>query len=521
MKLVDVLIGQGKVVKPNGDRKWVGQCPAHDDGNPSLSIAEGRGQTLLFCFAGCTVDQIVDAVGWTVNDLFDDPKGVTYEYRNRGRVTRRVHRSPQKAFRQEVIETGDGALYVYPGIDLEKAVRAGQQILVPEGEKDVDALFMLGNAIAVTSAGGAQAWGKADWSILENARRVTVIADPDVPGMERANALVKHLRGLVKGAVDAVKAKAGKDAADHLTAGLTVDDFVAIEIDDRDPEFEAAVQAELDYRAVREEALRRERAAKAAIVSEKLAPKPLGDILDTQWTEQWVIPNRLEAGDRLVLTGVEGGGKSYFMRQLAIMASAGLDPFTMAPIDPAKVLVIDTENSERQWSRAAKYVTWLAGTRGSADPRTQVQVAAGARIDLGVTADVNQVNRLLDEHDPKILVIGPLYKLVSRGITNDDDAAPLIETLDSFRERGIVLLMEAHAGHAGKQSADLRPRGSSALLGWPEFGWGLLPDKDNPEFVDVVRWRGDREERDWPKALRRGFEGELPWEPAGLGGRGD
>jgi RecA-family ATPase len=40
-----------------------------------------------------------------------------------------------------------------------------------------------------------------------------------------------------------------------------------------------------------------------------------------------VIPGLLERRDRLMLTGEEGLGKSYLLRQIAVMAAAGLDPF--------------------------------------------------------------------------------------------------------------------------------------------------------------------------------------------------
>ena len=50
---------------------WTGSCPAHDDRNPSLSVAEGDdGRVLLHCFAGCEVEEIVAALGLTMSDLF-------------------------------------------------------------------------------------------------------------------------------------------------------------------------------------------------------------------------------------------------------------------------------------------------------------------------------------------------------------------------------------------------------------------------------------------------------------------
>ena len=73
-----------------------------------------------------------------------------------------------------------------------------------------------------------------------------------------------------------------------------------------------------------------------------------------------------------------------------------------------------------------------------------------------------------------ILAIGPLSRLVPRALQTDDEAAPVLAALDTIRDRDIALLIEAHAGHTvGKGGQrDLRPRGSSALLGWPGLGVG-------------------------------------------------
>ena len=60
-----------------------------------------------------------------------------------------------------------------------------------------------------------------------------------------------------------------------------------------------------------------------------------------------------------------------------------------------------------------------------------------------------------------------------------------------------------------KSAGDQRhhPRGSSALLGWPEFGYGLRwADESTKDrrIVEFVSWRGDRDERAWPSMLAAG-----------------
>jgi hypothetical protein len=43
---------------------WTARCPAHDDTNPSLSIAEGAGgKALICCHRGCTFLEVMAALG--------------------------------------------------------------------------------------------------------------------------------------------------------------------------------------------------------------------------------------------------------------------------------------------------------------------------------------------------------------------------------------------------------------------------------------------------------------------------
>jgi len=253
---------------------------------------------------------------------------------------------------------------------------------------------------------------------------------------------------------------------------------------------------------------------RAGATAGELQAKSLTEILAGEDTYDWVIPGLLERQDRLVLTGAEGAGKTTWVRQLAVLAAAGIHPTTFQPIEPVKVLVVDAENTERQWRRAVRWTSERAAQTGANDPRLTMHITAGKRIDITRGSHLSEIHRLVDLHKPDVLFIGPLYKLVPRAITNDDDAAPLIVGLDSLRERGLALVMEAHAGKATGNDGErnLQPRGSAALMGWPEFGLGLRHNPDDPALVDVVRWRGDRDERDWPKRMYRG--GDWPWTPA-------
>jgi hypothetical protein len=70
----DGVLARLKLVRPSR-LGWVALCPAHPDRSPSLSIREGDdGRTLVHCFAGCSVDSIVAALGLKLSDLFATPR---------------------------------------------------------------------------------------------------------------------------------------------------------------------------------------------------------------------------------------------------------------------------------------------------------------------------------------------------------------------------------------------------------------------------------------------------------------
>lgn len=287
--------------------------------------------------------------------------------------------------------------------------------------------------------------------------------------------------------------------------------------------------ASLVTEAIRRLELVRERHA----TGEPGAGQSLRELLDNVPEDEeqydWVVPGLLERGDRLILTGDEGAGKSTWLRQLALLPAAGLHPLTLAPIDPVRVLVVDAENSERQWRRQVRGLALQAARNGLRDPAVHTHVVCtlndtslGNRqgiLDLTRTHDLEAVHRLMEEHAPDILLIGPLYKLAPRALQTDDEAAPVLAALDALRGHGATLLLEAHFGNAGSGSngpRDPRPRGSRAQVGWPEFGLCLAKAtdvQDDGSAVDVIRWRGDREARPWPERMWR--TGPYPWIPDG------
>lgn len=254
----------------------------------------------------------------------------------------------------------------------------------------------------------------------------------------------------------------------------------------------------------------------------KGAPSPtVDDLLATQATYDWIVPGLLEAMDRLILTAGEGAGKSTLIRQMAVQLAAGVHPFRFGPITPLRVLLVDLENSDNQIRR--KIEPLVGNVRDRLDPdRLRIEVRTDG-IDLTQRHDTRWLLERVAASRPDILLIGPIYRMSSADPSDDGAARAVIRVLDLIRTKyHTALVIEAHAGHgSGMGPRELRPIGSSVWKRWPEFGYGIRPDKDSPLASDGRRrseaffsaWRGDRDEREWPTRLK--ISSVWPWQDSG------
>ena len=70
MTSIEEFLSRLEGVKKVSNESWMALCPAHDDKNPSLSIQLADDRILIHCFAGCSPQTIVRALGLEMKDLF-------------------------------------------------------------------------------------------------------------------------------------------------------------------------------------------------------------------------------------------------------------------------------------------------------------------------------------------------------------------------------------------------------------------------------------------------------------------
>ena len=471
---------------------------------------------------------------------------------------RLVDENGRKTFRQRKPDGNGGWVYsasdvrkvLYNLPNVIKAKEKDETIWVVEGEKDANTLIGLGQT-ATTMPNGAGSWLDIHTEMLQGAKTIEIISDNDDVGIQHAVDVCRRLRAAGCEAQVWVP-PVSKDITDHLEAGKTISELEPVDDEDisvdhtalahQVGDFEEAGTEEssvgeissedeaihkLQSLLLREDLSSKIKLAKSSLI---ISSSGSGSVLDAgrlvQWndllaesdkdTYEWVIPNIIEKSERVIVVAAEGVGKTMLARQVAILSSSGIHPFSYQPMRPVRTLTIDLENPDTIIRRTSRKIANVAMTRSGSKRLDAYLYTKPSGMDLLKNADRALLENALEEIQPELLLIGPLYKaFVDPGSrTSESVAVEIAKYLDQIRVvYGCALWLEHHAplGATGS-SRDLRPFGSAVWSRWPEFGISLQPD---PMVVgqygyDIKHFRGARDERNWPTKMKRG--GMFPFE---------
>lgn len=229
----------------------------------------------------------------------------------------------------------------------------------------------------------------------------------------------------------------------------------------------------------------------------------------------WVIPGLMRLMERMVLTGSEGGGKSTWTRQVSVCCASGIHPFTgiSTNMPRSRVLIVDLQEDRADVIEALRPLRENAGT---AYERGWLKFKARPQgMNLLERTDQRWLEALIVDHEPHLLVIGPIRKLFRAGKyakSSEEAVDELTRIIDDLRvQYRFSIILEGHAGH---DRDDWRMRGSSVWYDWPEFGHGLADQSDDStRACQLHRWRIDRHsDRPWPHQYFQGHR--WPWEPS-------
>lgn len=467
-RVLDALSGSGSRGRGNA---W--QCPAHEDRAPSLSVGhrkDGKG-VLLNCHAGCAPEDVVTALGLTMQDLFDEPREkrerpqVVAEYPyvdEQGTLLLTVKRlepgydGERKTFRQYA---ADGkpkvagirrVLYRLPEVINE--ARSGGTVFIVEGEKDADNLAAIG-ACATTSIGGAGKWQDGYTAALRGANEVIVITDRDAPGLRHARQVAAsiHAAGIPVRILEPAK---GKDISDHLSAGLGFDDLRPPAAEEEPPPAEPQPEPEPEHDKPRQLLL---------TPASKIRIRPVRWLWDT--TPEGAPPTshgRIPLNSLAIAAGGPGLGKSQYAVWMTAAITRGLLPGELYG-KPRGVIYAATEDS---WAYTIAPRLIAAGADMDRVYRVDVQDDEDLHARLTLPKDISLMGKAAEAYSVGLLVADPLLSLIDASI-NDYRAAEVraaLEPLVAAADRHcFTVLGLAHFTKQGAADPLSRVAGSGAF----------------------------------------------------------
>ena len=214
-------------VKSRHGNKVQAFCPCHNDKHASLTMTMGRKCTLIYDHAGCYKEDIVQAMGMQMRDLFYDtePRSPNWRAYVEGREQRRIESvynyvsiNGAYAFTKIRCE-GKKILYgrmendrfiyglprdtprksykaIYGSLQaINKAIAENRPIFIPEGEKDADTLIKQG--YTAFAYGGVNDW-QSDFATLVQGADVYILADNDEAGKRVAETIQNDIKAVAK-----------------------------------------------------------------------------------------------------------------------------------------------------------------------------------------------------------------------------------------------------------------------------------------------------------------------------------
>ena len=480
--VIDKLTDKGAKLRMTGEGRASAQCPAHDDGNPSLSITRETDRVLVKCQAGCDTGEVLAALDLTPADLFDQPRDkdpsrrqivATYDYTDdHEALLFQVVRFEPKDFRQRkpdgaggwIWKLGDTPRVLYRLPQVLAAAKAGQSVYVVEGERDVQAIEKAG-AVATCNPGGAGKW-KAHHTAALTGAQVVVVADRDDPGRAHARDVLTSLR---KAGISARKFEpaTGKDTADHLAAGLTLADLAPVTADTDEPAPDALPSNDLE--AVR---ARFPRLDLAALLSAQRPPR------------EWVIPGLIPAGAAVALIAPAGTGKSLLLLSAMIGVARGDRAFAGLPIPRARrVVLVDMENTEDDL--ADRLLALGITAADVADLENLVIIHLPPLTPLDTEAGGLEFGALIDAYAIQagdVVVLDSLQRVV-KGPENDSDTLRAFYrcTGMALKKRGLAVVRTDNTG----KEPDKGARGTSGKRDDVDVELILTRDTDHPDRLRI------------------------------------
>ena len=223
--------------------------------------------------------------------------------------------------------------------------------------------------------------------------------------------------------------------------------------------------------------------------------------------EDWLVtplpPVKLIIGDgilieqaKMVLYGVFKSGKSTMVDYIAMCLAGGIPLFGKPEYrcEKSKVLVLQLEMPH------VPFMTRLMGSQlaGLSDVRKNLMVKSMPFLKLADDQSFNWLSTTIKKHKPDVLVIDPIYKMMTGDENNARDVTDLTDRFDTLMTAyGFSLIMthqsrkQTFSKDGAVDTGEAEIRGSTALLQWVDTIIGVRKMTDPYRKVSITkRWAG-------------------------------
>lgn len=200
--MIETVLAGLQGVRKSGNG-YVACCPAHQDKRPSLYVSEDGGRVLVYCYAGCKQDEVIDALksrgAWPSGQSQSTNSFLVAEYPYQdetGKLLYTIERMSDKQFYPRQPDGARNLQNVRRVLFRLPRVMASHSVVVVEGEKDVETIERLG-LVGTTSPSGSSSWRK-EYAESLRGKRIAILPDHDVAGFKYAAAVLDSLRGVAE-----------------------------------------------------------------------------------------------------------------------------------------------------------------------------------------------------------------------------------------------------------------------------------------------------------------------------------
>lgn len=441
---------------------YTSRCPAHNDNKNSLSLKDGgNGKALFNCFAGCSYQDIIGALGIPTNGGESQKRfEAIYNYTDEtGTVLYQNVRYEGKDFRwrhldrngREVWNLNNVRRIPYRLPDL-LSLPTHYDFVLAEGEKDADSLREKG-----LIATNHKNW-QSEFNYLLKGRKVIIFQDHDRPGVKNAEKVAQVIFHDAKAvkivdcfAGEPLPDKHGKDVSDYLKAhGFEELNELILRTPNWEPLASPVVSSEADQ--------------------QELKVLRLSDVKAEEIV--WLWKPFIPIGEFTIVEGIEGLGKSWISCALACAVAGGRKlPFgDSEPLEPGNVLMLSAEDSLSHTVKPR-----LLSMNANLDRIFAIDEV----FSFSDFKDLIKFEAVIIEYQPKLVIIDPIFSYTGgKNLNQESDSRPIARKLIEIAQKyNCAIAGVRHIGKA-KGNGDARAAGLGSIAWRASARSVLLVGKD-------------------------------------------